>query len=110
MDDKHDAVLVVRDPGNEAAYDGAEELVNDGCNDSANDDEVFWWDGWLPVGKNNGEEQDIGNKKAELKETELLVGGRYALASDLIRLQHTGCWLTGLSPSIGISNVVKETL
>ena len=81
----------------------------DSRNDSANDDKVFWWDGWPKAGKNNGEAlQDIGKEKVDLKETELLVGGRYALASDLIRLQHTGCWSTGLSlTSTSISDVVK---
>ena len=111
VDDEHDTVLVGQDSSKEVAYDGEDKFDDtaDGRNDSANDNEVFWWDGWPQAGKNNGEvSQDIGKEKVELKETELLVRGQYALASDLIRLQHTGCWSTGLSlPSTGISDVVK---
>ena len=72
--------------------------TDDGCIASANDDDFFWWDGWSQAGKNNGEAPgDIGKEKFKLKETYFLVGGRYALASVLIRLQHIGCWSTGLS-------------
>ena len=85
----------------EAAYDGADEFDNadDDCEVYVNDDEVFWWESYSRGDENNKEEpkeepQDIGGNTCSLRETETLIGGRYALASDLLHSQYTRWWPT----------------